>query len=81
MNAINWPVVLRIGLQGAAILLVATGALWAMGFEFLPAFRGATGIACGWLMGHLQRNAGGVAIDLTPLKREPKTTQFEGGVP
>ena len=69
MSAINWPIVVRIALQGAAILLVATGTLWAMGFELLPAFRGAVGIACGWLGGHLQRNAGGVAIDLTALRK------------
>jgi hypothetical protein len=70
MNAINWPIVWRIGLQGVAILLVMTGALWSLGFELLPAFRGAMGIACGWLGGHLQRHAGGVKLDLSVLRKD-----------
>jgi hypothetical protein len=70
MRVINWPVVTKIGLQGLALLILTFGVTWSGGAEWGTALKSAVGVAAGWLLGHLQRTAGGVAVDLSSLKKD-----------
>ena len=70
MNAINWPLVMKLTLQGGAILVLTAGGAWAAGAEWQNALKMSVGTACGWLMGHLQREIGGVGLDLSALQKK-----------
>lgn len=70
MNSINWPIVFRIALQGGALLVLTFGVTWSGGAEWPTALKSSVGVAAGWLLGHLQRDAGGIGVDLTALRRD-----------
>jgi hypothetical protein len=70
MNTINWPVVWRIALQGFALLVLTLGVTWSGGAEWQTALKSSVGVAAGWLLGHLQREAGGVGVDLSSLRKD-----------
>jgi hypothetical protein len=72
VNSINWPIVFRIALQGGALLLLTFGVTWAGGAEWSLALKSSVGVACGWLLGHLQREVGGVSVNLNALSKENK---------
>ena len=72
VSAINWPIVVRITLQGAALCALTALTMWASGVEWLPAIRAGVLTGAGWLLGHLQREAGGIGVDLTALRKDNK---------
>jgi len=67
----NWQVIWKIVAQGLALLVLTFGVTWSGGAEWTTALKSSLGVSCGWLLGHLQKNAGGVAVDLSTLRREP----------
>ena len=70
MNTINWPIVWRIGLQGVALTVLTAATIWASGSEWMQAFRAGVLTGAGWLLGHLQKDTGGVMPDLSVLRKD-----------
>jgi len=72
MNAINWTLACKVTAQGLALLLLTFGVTWAGGAEWSLALKSSVGVACGWLLGHLQREVGGVSVNLDALTKKEK---------